>query len=156
MFNLYAAQDNQAPAFSCDVKLPNNLPVSLTLTCFPPPETSKTTPNIVRLLEQLLPLVSYVPLTLDTLNTKSMSPYSEASNEDLHAGLLQLPLGSVVVFDERIQEGKLGERGRFGFVPRVFRCTDRCRVFYRNGEREGHSRCFNETIAGLSISVQFL
>lgn len=40
-----------------------------------------------------------------------MSPYSEASNEELHAGRLQLPSGSIVVFDERIEEGKLGERG---------------------------------------------
>ncbi|KAF8604692.1 hypothetical protein BDV93DRAFT_95535 [Ceratobasidium sp. AG-I] len=98
-------------ASDCDTRLPNNLPVSLTLTGFPQPETPDSVPNIARLLEQLLPLVSHIPLTLDTLNTKSMSPYSEASNEDLHAGLLQLPLGSVVIFDERIEEGKLGERG---------------------------------------------
>lgn len=152
---LSAIKNNRAPAFSCDTKLPNNLPVSLTLTCFPPPETPHAKPNIARLLEQLLPLVSHIPLTLDLLNAKSMSPYSEASHEDLHAGRLQLPSGSVVIFDERIEEGKLGERGE-STIAIALRCIDHCRIFHRSGEREGYSRRLDETIAGLSISIQLL
>ncbi|KAG9127534.1 hypothetical protein FRC07_012550 [Ceratobasidium sp. 392] len=94
-----------------DAKSPTNAPISLTLTGFPSAPAPNAIPTIAALLEQLLPLVSHIPLSLDVLNTSSMAPYSEASREDLSAGRLQLPLGSLVVFDERVEEGKLVERG---------------------------------------------
>ncbi|KAG9089823.1 hypothetical protein FRC06_001372, partial [Ceratobasidium sp. 370] len=94
-----------------DAKSPTNSPISLTLTGFPSAPTPNATPTIAALLEQLLPLVSHIPLSLDVLNTTSMAPYSEASRDDLNAGRLQLPSGSLVIFDERVEEGKLIERG---------------------------------------------
>ncbi|KAG9073934.1 hypothetical protein FS749_014552, partial [Ceratobasidium sp. UAMH 11750] len=94
-----------------DTKSPTNSPISLTLTGFPSAPTPDAIPTIAALLEQLLPLVSHIPLSLDVLNTTSMAPYSEASRDDLNAGRLQLPSGSLVIFDERVEEGKLVERG---------------------------------------------
>ncbi|KAG8688923.1 hypothetical protein FRC09_012663 [Ceratobasidium sp. 395] len=94
-----------------DMKVPTNSPISLTLAGFPSAPTPNAVPTIAALLEQLLPLVSHIPLSLDVLNTTSMAPYSEASREDLNAGRLQLPSGSLVILDERVEEGKLIERG---------------------------------------------
>ena len=64
------------------------------------------------MLKLLLPLADTLPLSLDTLNTKRFVP--ESQEEDLHAGLLQLPQGTVMLITEGdVREGQLLERGTF-------------------------------------------
>ncbi|QRV89501.1 hypothetical protein RhiJN_17519 [Ceratobasidium sp. AG-Ba] len=107
-----------------DAKSPTNSPISVSLTGFPAAPTPSAVPTIVAILRELLPLVSHIPLTLDFLNTTSIAPYSEPSKEDLSAGRLQLPSGSLVIFDERVEEGKLIERG----IVNQFPCVENVRA----------------------------
>ena len=73
-------------------------------------------PTLSHVLSQLLPLSRTLPLSLELLNKVSFTP--ESKDEDLHAGTLQLPKGSLLLVTEGgVQEGKLVERGmRHGFV----------------------------------------
>ncbi|KAK7693128.1 hypothetical protein QCA50_002694 [Cerrena zonata] len=99
---------------------------SLTLTQFPPPPIPSVTgsesstastalppayhPTLTHVLSEILPLTETLPLSLPYLNTVPFSP--ESKDEDLHAGVLQLPKGSVLLITEGgISEGKLQERG---------------------------------------------
>jgi len=51
-----------------------------------------------------------LPLSLDGLNCDNFVP--ESKDEDLHAGILQVPAGTMFVVTETgVQEGKLIEKG---------------------------------------------
>ncbi|KAI0075471.1 hypothetical protein K474DRAFT_1664215 [Panus rudis PR-1116 ss-1] len=107
---------------------PALLQPSLNLTQFPPPPIPTTSsgtssssstsqplpppyhPTLTHVLSHLLPLTHTLPLSLPFLNTIPFAP--ESKDEDLHAGALQLPKGSVLLITEGgVQEGKLHERG---------------------------------------------
>ncbi|OBZ75868.1 Mini-chromosome maintenance complex-binding protein [Grifola frondosa] len=96
---------------------PPLLPPSLTISHFPPPPTPSTSesisqpsPTLSFILGLLLPLSDTLPLSLASLNEGAFSP--ESKNEDLHAGVLQLPQGTVLLVTEgSVREGKLVERG---------------------------------------------
>ena len=99
---------------------PPLLPPSLVISRFPPPPPVPSTtasvpppiPTISAILRLLLPLTDTLPLSLDTLNKRRFVP--ESQDEDLHAGLLQLPQGTVVLITEGgVREGQLLERGTF-------------------------------------------
>ncbi|KAH9901638.1 mini-chromosome maintenance replisome factor-domain-containing protein [Cubamyces lactineus] len=96
---------------------PPLLPPSLVISRFPPPPPVPSTtasvpppiPTISAILRLLLPLTDTLPLSLDTLNKRRFVP--ESQDEDLHAGLLQLPQGTVVLITEGgVREGQLLER----------------------------------------------
>lgn len=68
------------------------------------------TTSLTHVLRRLLPIFIDVPLTLPLLNTSLFSP--ESRQEKLHAGLLQLPAGTTILFsDSGVQEGKINETG---------------------------------------------
>ncbi|KIM33578.1 hypothetical protein M408DRAFT_326263 [Serendipita vermifera MAFF 305830] len=90
---------------------PPILPLSLAISSFPDaPQGADPTPAIIWLLKEILPTVTVVPLTLDTINGKSFAPHS--TDEDLHAGLLQQASGTTAIVTETgIKEGKVTESG---------------------------------------------
>lgn len=71
------------------------------------------------MLDLLFPLSHSLPLSLDSLNKTNFTP--ESKDEDLHAGILQLPQGTVLLVSEGgVREGQLHERGMsssFSFRP---------------------------------------
>ncbi|KAL6309164.1 mini-chromosome maintenance replisome factor-domain-containing protein [Sparassis latifolia] len=101
---------------------PPLLPPSLTLAHFPapPPSPSPSTgdadegvlpnPTLSIVLALLLPLTHTLALSLPALNAGAFAP--ESKHEDLHAGALQLPQGTVLLVTEGgVREGQLVERG---------------------------------------------
>ncbi|KAI0781236.1 mini-chromosome maintenance replisome factor-domain-containing protein [Trametes elegans] len=97
---------------------PPLLPPSLVISRFPPPppvpsttpSTPLPTPTLSAVLGLLLPLTHTLNLSLDTLNQSQFVP--ESKDEDLHAGVLQLPKGTVLLVSEGgVREGQLLERG---------------------------------------------
>ncbi|OJT14187.1 Mini-chromosome maintenance complex-binding protein [Trametes pubescens] len=92
-------------------------PPSLTVSRFPSPPVPTTTastpspaPALSTVLQLLLPLLHTLPLSLDTLNKSHFVP--ESKDEDLHAGVLQLPHGTVLLVTEGdVTEGQFLERG---------------------------------------------
>ncbi|KAI8998908.1 putative alanine racemase-domain-containing protein [Trametes punicea] len=97
---------------------PPLLPPSLVISRFPPPppvpstasDTPLLTPTLSAVLQYLLPLTHTLPLSLDTLNKSQFVP--ESKDEDLHAGVLQIPQGTVLLVTEGgVREGQLLERG---------------------------------------------
>lgn len=109
-------------------RTPSLLPLSLTIARFPsPPPTTPSNssssspssslssstepvPALSSLLELLVPLTRTLPLSLDTLNREAFSP--ESKEEDLHAGVLQLPQKTVLLVTETgISSGEIDERG---------------------------------------------
>ena len=102
---------------------PPLLQPSITLSQFPSPPIPSVTqqestatspptynPTLSHILSEILPLTGTLPLSLPYLNKVSFSP--ESKDEDLHAGVLQLPKGTVLLVTEGgISEGKLQERG---------------------------------------------
>ncbi|GJE86827.1 mini-chromosome maintenance complex-binding protein [Phanerochaete sordida] len=101
---------------------PPLLPPSVTLAQFPaPPISTQAAPSeaeapalpnpaLSHVLSQLLPLTHTLPLSLATLNKVPFAP--ESKDEDLHAGALQLPQGTLLLVTEGgVREGKLVERG---------------------------------------------
>jgi hypothetical protein len=65
----------------------------------------------------VLPGVATVPLTLDSLNGKSFVPTS--LEEDLHAGILQHPDGTLMIVTESgMMEGKITENGECSILVR--------------------------------------
>ncbi|KAF9810959.1 hypothetical protein IEO21_06763 [Rhodonia placenta] len=97
---------------------PPLLPPSLNLTHFPSPSPTPSTtdapptflPTLSTVLAQILPLTHTLPLSLDVLNKDAFVP--ESKEEDLHAGVLQLPQGTVLLVTEGgVHEGKLDEQG---------------------------------------------
>ncbi|KAF8078186.1 mini-chromosome maintenance replisome factor-domain-containing protein [Lyophyllum atratum] len=94
-------------------RTPPILPLTLTMSRFPSPMTkpdAKTIPVLSYILSLICPVLTTIPLSLDTLNDTSFAP--ESKNEDLHSGWLQLPSGSLCLVTEGgITEGKVSERG---------------------------------------------
>lgn len=93
---------------------PPILPVSLTLSRFPPPPNKQSLPTLTTVLSHLAALFLSVPLSLSMLNTIPFSPVSPQSSEipELHSGLLQLPKGSTLLLTEAgVSEGTLHQRG---------------------------------------------
>ena len=67
-------------------------------------------PTLSAVLDLLLPLSHTLSLSLDSLNKSKFAP--ESKDEDLHAGVLQLPQGTVLLVSEGgVREGQLLERG---------------------------------------------
>lgn len=67
-------------------------------------------PTISLALSELLPLYFLLPLTLNILNERSFLP--ESKDEDLHAGVLQVPDDATFLVTETgIVEGNLVEKG---------------------------------------------
>ena len=91
-------------------RTPPIFPPSLTLSRFPLPTVASETPTLYYVLAEILPLCSFIPLSLTTLNREIYPP--ESKDEDLHSGLLQMPAGtSLFITESGIQEGKLLEKG---------------------------------------------
>lgn len=97
---------------------PPLLPPPLVVSHFPPPPPVPSTaavsaipvPTLSAVLSTLLPLSYPLCLSLDNLNKAKYTP--ESKNEDLHAGVLQLPQGSVLLVSEGgVREGQLLEQG---------------------------------------------
>ncbi|PPQ78178.1 hypothetical protein CVT25_015511 [Psilocybe cyanescens] len=90
---------------------PPVLPLSLTIAGFPPPpDNLETQPALYHVLSQIFPLISILPLTLDTLNNTAFCP--ESKDEDLYSGRLQQPKGTVLVLTEgAITEGGIFNKG---------------------------------------------
>lgn len=87
------------------------MPLSLSITSFPTKNTKdQPLPTIFHILRALLPAVSHLPLSLELLNDENLHPVSV--QEDLHAGQLQYPSGTLMVITESgINEGTIRERG---------------------------------------------
>ncbi|KAI1790741.1 mini-chromosome maintenance replisome factor-domain-containing protein [Ganoderma leucocontextum] len=99
-------------------RTPPLLPSPLVVSRFPPPPPVPSTspsatsplPTLAAVLNLLLPLSHSLSLSLDSLNKSNFTP--ESKDEDLHAGVLQLPQGTVLLVSEGgICEGQLLERG---------------------------------------------
>ncbi|PIL23726.1 hypothetical protein GSI_13476 [Ganoderma sinense ZZ0214-1] len=99
-------------------RTPLLLPSPLVVSRFPlPPPVPSTSPSaaaplptLSAVLNLLLPLSHSLPLSLDSLNKSNFTP--ESKDEDLHAGVLQLPQGTVLLVSEGgVREGQLHERG---------------------------------------------
>ncbi|KAH9946368.1 mini-chromosome maintenance replisome factor-domain-containing protein [Epithele typhae] len=99
-------------------RTPPLYPPTLTISQFPPPPPVPSTssslslplPALSWVLSALLPLAHTLPLSLDSLNKSSFAP--ESKNEDLHAGVLQLPQGThLLVSEGGVREGQLVEKG---------------------------------------------
>ncbi|TBU28931.1 mini-chromosome maintenance replisome factor-domain-containing protein [Dichomitus squalens] len=97
---------------------PPLLPPPLVVSHFPPPPPVPSTvpwsaaplPTLSAVLGLLLPLSHTLSLSLDSLNKSTFTP--ESKDEDLHAGVLQLPQGTVLLVSEGgVREGQLLERG---------------------------------------------
>jgi len=71
-----------------------------------------STRKIATILKRLLPTLVELPLSLDILNGTNFYPRSD--DENLLAGVLQLPDGTCVLVDETmLKEGTLKEQGKF-------------------------------------------
>ncbi|KAF5386600.1 hypothetical protein D9615_001723 [Tricholomella constricta] len=91
-------------------RTPPILPLTLTLSRFPSPADANSMPALSHVLSQIFPIVTTLPLSLNTLNTTSFAP--EFKTEDLHSGWLQLPSGSVCLVTEGgVTEGGVSQRG---------------------------------------------
>lgn len=90
-----------------------------------------------------------LPLSLDLLNRDPFAP--ESKEEDLHAGVLQLPQGTVLLVTEGgVSEGKLVERGQCAHIlypfqalvsaPKLYAIVDpqSRRYFERTGSAGSH------------------
>lgn len=95
-------------------RYPPLLPPCITLSRFPSPPNHlpDATPALSHALSLILPQLVTLPLSLQLLNERSFAP--ESKEEDLHAGSLQLPKGTVLLITENgVSEGKLHEKGVF-------------------------------------------
>lgn len=102
------------PIFACRFsrsRHPPMLPLTMTLSGFPSPlDSLNSTPAVYHVLAQVFPLVSLVPLSLETLNNMPFSP--ESKDEDLHSGYLQHPKGSLLLLTEgQVTEGGVFNKG---------------------------------------------
>ncbi|RPD65834.1 hypothetical protein L227DRAFT_493226 [Lentinus tigrinus ALCF2SS1-6] len=108
--------------FSCIARVqsrhPPLLPPSLVVSRFPAPPPVPSTvgpsatpvPTLSAVLAALLPLTYPLNLSLESLNKTRYTP--ESKDEDLHAGVLQLPQGTVMLVSEGgVREGQLLEQG---------------------------------------------
>lgn len=92
-------------------RTPPILPLSVTIGSFSDSlDGASNIPTLVHVLRQLIPTVSPLQLTLDTLNGKPFMPTSV--DEDVQAGILQHPAGTMFIVSESgIKEGKVTEAG---------------------------------------------
>ena len=92
-------------------RVPPMCHLSLTISHFPSVSNEQTsTPALVHVLSQILPMVSVLPLSLNLLNNTSFRP--ESKDEDLHSGWLQHPKGSVIICTEGgVSEGNIVQNG---------------------------------------------
>ncbi|KAI0807083.1 mini-chromosome maintenance replisome factor-domain-containing protein [Fomes fomentarius] len=96
---------------------PPLFPAPLVVSQFPPPPPVPSSgspvalePALSTILALLLPLTHTLTLSLESLNKSRYTP--ESKDEDLHAGVLQLPQGTVLLVSEGgVREGQLLERG---------------------------------------------
>ena len=97
---------------------PPLFPPTLVVSRFPsPPPIPSTSPSqlppvpaLSAVLSAILPLAHTLPLSLESLNRSKFAPSSK--DEDLHAGVLQLPQGTVLLVSEGgVREGQLLEQG---------------------------------------------
>ncbi|TEB36041.1 hypothetical protein FA13DRAFT_1762243 [Coprinellus micaceus] len=89
-------------------RTPPILPLSLTLSGYGASKGQR--PRLIEVLSHLVPMVSVLPITLDTVNTTAFVP--ESKDEDLHSGWLQQPKGSLCVLSEvALDEGTVSEKG---------------------------------------------
>lgn len=96
------------PSIPSQSRSPPLLPLSLTLTAF-----GHSSEPLVEVLSEVVPLCTFLPLSLDTVNKSTFFP--ESKEEDLHSGWLQLPKGSLCVVSEiPLNEGTITERGPLG------------------------------------------
>ncbi|KAI0713283.1 mini-chromosome maintenance replisome factor-domain-containing protein [Earliella scabrosa] len=108
--------------YSCIARVqsrhPPLFPAPLVVSRFPPPPPVPSTsgvpviaePTLSALLALLLPVTHTLNLSLESLNKSRYSP--ESKDEDLHAGVLQLPQGIVLLVSEGgVREGQLVDRG---------------------------------------------
>ena len=66
--------------------------------------------SLTRALESICPRVAALPFTLSMLTEKRWRPFSDPDAEKIHAGMLQLAPGTVLVVDETgMKEGNLNE-----------------------------------------------
>lgn len=93
-------------------RTPPLLPPSITISQFPLPSSNEsgTSPTLSHILSLILPRLITLPLSLNFLNNSSFAP--ESKDEDLHAGMLQLPKGTALLVTENgLSEGQLVNRG---------------------------------------------
>ncbi|KAL5533277.1 hypothetical protein ACEPAF_5053 [Sanghuangporus sanghuang] len=94
---------------SVESRNPPLFPMSITLSGFPRP-SDENIPSISFALSEMLPLHFLLPLTLELLNERSFLP--ESKDEDLHAGILQVPIDTTITITESgMTEGCLEEKG---------------------------------------------
>lgn len=68
--------------------------------------------ELYNILKELLPKSSYIPLSLDHMNTATFTPKKDYENNRLMTGVLQLSRNTHLVVDEtKLQEGKLDTLG---------------------------------------------
>ncbi len=98
-----------APCFR-QSRNPPVLPLSITISQFKNDTQDMATPTLTYVLREILTLSAYLPLSLNRLNTHKFIP--ESVNEDLHAGFLQLPKGTVLILsDHEVEDGHLSDKG---------------------------------------------
>ncbi|CAI9774932.1 unnamed protein product [Fraxinus pennsylvanica] len=86
--------------------------LSLNLTCFNKESTSVFGNRLKLAIEDLLPFTHYLPLTIERLNTVSLSPKKDYNTNRLVSGVLQLAEGSHLTMDEtELQAGTLNSIG---------------------------------------------
>ncbi|KAF8892672.1 mini-chromosome maintenance replisome factor-domain-containing protein [Infundibulicybe gibba] len=94
----------------CQSRNPPIIPPSLTISHFPPADTSNATPTISHIISLIQPMLTTLPMSLPVINTTNFFP--ESRQEDLHSGWLQLPKGSTCIITEGgVNEGSVAERG---------------------------------------------
>ncbi|KAL5490150.1 hypothetical protein ACEPAI_4983 [Sanghuangporus weigelae] len=94
---------------SVESRNPPLFPMSIILSEFPRPSYTNI-PSISFALSEMLPLHFLLPLTLELLRERSFLP--ESKDEDLHAGILQVPIDTTVTMTEiGMAEGCLEEKG---------------------------------------------
>ncbi|EJD05672.1 uncharacterized protein FOMMEDRAFT_78038 [Fomitiporia mediterranea MF3/22] len=94
---------------SVESRNPPLFPLSVTLSELPKPD-AEDIPAISHVLSELLSLYFLLPLSLKLLNERSFVP--ESKDEDLHAGILQVPSDTTIVVTETgIAEGSLAQKG---------------------------------------------
>ncbi|KLO11990.1 hypothetical protein SCHPADRAFT_830184 [Schizopora paradoxa] len=100
---------------SVQSRSPPVMPLSITISQFEKDARESVTPLLAHALKQILPLSTFLSLSLERLNSQKFIP--ESVDEDLHAGFLQLPKGSVLLLsDNEVEEGQLSDKGMRNLV----------------------------------------
>lgn len=86
--------------------------LSLNLNCFNKESMSVFGPQLLLAIKNLLPFTQCISLTVDYLNTASLSPKKDYETNRLITGALQLAEGSHLIFDEtQLEAGTLNSVG---------------------------------------------